>query len=226
MDIIRLRVVGTSHVAKESQDKIKTAFAEFSPDIIAIELDRQRFYALSNNAKSSLSITDISRIGITGFIFAIIGKLVQKHIGKLVGVIPGEEMLLGARLAKNNKLALALIDQEVSITLKLGKEVKFSEKMKIVWDILSAPFRKQEKISIDLNKVPSNEIIDKMMLQLEKRYPGFHKVLLADRNKFMAKKLFLLLKNNPDKKILAIVGAGHEKGMTSSLEKLVASNLI
>ena len=36
----------------------------------------------------------------------------------------------------------------------------------------------------------------------------------------MAKQLIKLLKNNPDKKILAIVGAGHKKGMEKLLLKV------
>lgn len=227
MESNRLIILGTSHVAKESKKEIKKVFAEFMPDIIAIELDRQRFSALQQNLKSKLAITDIKYLGVTGFLFAVIGKFLQKRIGNSVGMNPGEEMMLGATLAKNNKLPLGLIDQDIRITLKnLSKRVKFSEKMKMVLDVFRAPFMKQEKITVDLNKVPPAELITKLMTQLKDRYPGFYKALVDDRNKHMAKKLFILLKNNPDKKILAIVGAGHKEGMEKDLDALIASNLI
>ncbi|MCF7866531.1 TraB/GumN family protein [Candidatus Woesearchaeota archaeon] len=227
MNTNRIMIIGTSHVAKESKDKIKKAFAEFMPDIIGVELDRQRYYALMNNVKSNLSIMDIKTLGVTGFLFAVIGKFVQKKIGDVVGMNPGEEMLLGANLAKNNKLLLALIDQDVRVTLKnLSKKVKFSEKLKMVGDLFLAPFQKQEKMSFDLNKVPKKELINKLMGLMKNRYPGFYNALVEDRNKYMAKKLFVLLRDNPDKKIMAIVGAGHEEGMYKHLDMLIASNPI
>ena len=222
----RYLIIGTSHVAKESKEKIKHAFSTFYPDIIGIELDKQRFEGLMQKEKSSLGIYAIRQLGITGYLFAVIGKFVQKKVGNMVAMNPGEEMLLGATLAKNNKILLALIDQDVKTTLRgLSKKVPFSEKMKMVWDFITSPFSKQEKIKLDLNKVPSGELITMLMGKMKSRYPKFYKVLVDDRNKYMAKQIFLILKNNPDKKIMAIVGAGHEEGIHKDLESLIASNI-
>ncbi len=55
---------------------------------------------------------------------------------------------------------------------------------------------------------------------LKKRYPSIHKALITDRNKYMVKKLVKLIRAHPDKKILAVVGAGHEEGMLSLLNKV------
>lgn len=222
----RYVLVGTSHVSKESIIKIKQAFSDLKPDIIAVELDKQRFNAMMSKQKSSLGINAIRQIGLTGYLFALIGRAIQKKIGDVVGMNPGSEMLLGAKLAKNNNLMLALIDQDVALTLKnLSKKVKFSEKMKIFGDILLAPFAKQQRIKIDLAKIPSSEFITTIMKQMKDRYPGFYRVLLDDRNRHMAKKIFLLLKNNPEKKVLAIMGAGHIEGVEKHLKSLEDSNL-
>ena len=223
----RYMLIGTSHVAQESKQKIKKAFSEFQPDIIAIELDKQRYSALVNKEKSSMGISAIRQLGITGYLFALIGKFVQKRVGNMVGMNPGEEMLLGATLAKNNKLQLALIDQDVKITLRgLSKKVPFSEKMRMVKDFLFAPFSKQEKVKLDLTKVPPSELIEKLMGQMRKSYPRFYAVLVEDRNKYMAKQIFLILRNNPEKKIMAIVGAGHEEGIHRNLNSLIDSNIV
>lgn len=222
----RYTLVGTSHVSKDSKVKIKEKFNEFKPEIIAIELDRQRFQALTSNQKSSLSPRLILQIGITGYIFVVIGKLIQNKIGDFVGMNPGEEMILGARLAQKNKLLLALIDQDVAITLKgLSKRVKFSEKLKIVWDVIKSPFSKKERVNIDLSKIPPNELIIKMLKEMKDRYPGFYTVLLEDRNKFMAKKIYQILVKHPESKVLVIIGAGHEEGIHEHMNKLIASNV-
>ena len=52
------------------------------------------------------------------------------------------------------------------------------------------------------------------------RYPSIYNVLVEERNRYMIKKLIKLLRENPDQKILVIVGAGHEEGMKELLLKV------
>jgi pheromone shutdown-related protein TraB len=220
-----LIIIGTSHISMESKEKIKKEFSEFKPEIICIELDGNRFYAMMNPDKVKGS-PSIRQLGVTGFIFAVVGKALQKKLGNFTGMNPGEEMLLGAQLAKNNRLPLELIDQDAGITLKnMSKKVKLREKFRIVKDIVTAPFSKKQRLKIDINKIPDEQLILELMNQMKGRYPGFYNVLLEDRNKFMARKLYLLMKNNPDKKIMAIVGAGHVEGIKKHINSLNASNV-
>ena len=44
--------------------------------------------------------------------------------------------------------------------------------------------------------------------------------LVEERNKYMVRQLVRLMKEYPGKKILAVVGAGHEKGMRELLLKV------
>ncbi|MFA6073556.1 MAG: TraB domain-containing protein [Candidatus Woesearchaeota archaeon] len=220
-----LQLIGTSHVSADSKAKIKSIFAEFKPDIICIELDAARFAALTNPDKKR-GKPSIRQLGVTGYVFAIIGHALQKKMGNITGMTPGEEMMLGATLAKNNKLKLELIDQDASTTLRnMSKKVKFSEKLKIVLDIFKAPFSKKMRLQIDITKIPDDEVIFTLLKLMKNRYPGFYRVLLDDRNRFMAKKIYFLMKANPEKKVMAIVGAGHIEGMKKHLKLLMDSNV-
>ena len=71
----------------------------------------------------------------------------------------------------------------------------------------------------DLNKVPGKELIKKLTNHLKDRYPNVHLVLIHERNVIMSKNLIKLSKTNPEKKILAIIGAGHEDGMIPLIKK-------
>ena len=73
---------------------------------------------------------------------------------------------------------------------------------------------------LDLKRVPTNELIEKMMGQLKGRYPSVYKSLVEDRNKYMVKKLVGIMRLHPEKKILVVVGAGHKKGMQELLLKV------
>jgi pheromone shutdown protein TraB len=121
-------------------------------------------------------------------------------------------MLTAVNLAKSNGKLLHLIDQDIEITLRrFTKAFTWREKFRLVGDILKAPFSK--RMQIDLSKIPKDELITKLMSDLKIRYPGLYLALIDERNHVMAKNIYRLMSKNPDKKILVIIGAGHEKDL-------------
>jgi pheromone shutdown-related protein TraB len=212
MQYKNLIIIGTSHIAKESVDEVKSSILKEKPDLIALELDKLRFYALLNKRKKGVKAKDMRKIGLTGLLFNFLGGWIEKKLGKLVDTKPGAEMLAAIKLAKQENLSLVLIDQDIRITLqRLSKQLTWKEKWRFISDLLFGKFHKQEKVQIDLTKVPEKEMIKKLTLEFKKRYPNLHNVLVVERNEFMAKNLYKLITKEKDKKILAIVGAGHEE---------------
>ena len=45
-----IRIVGTAHVSQKSVDDVRTAIEEYTPEVVAIELDPSRFKALKQHA--------------------------------------------------------------------------------------------------------------------------------------------------------------------------------
>ena len=72
----------------------------------------------------------------------------------------------------------------------------------------------------DIRKVPEQQVISKIISQMKKQYPSVYKTIIGDRDKYMVKQLVKLLRENPDKKIVAVVGAGHKEGMEKLLLKV------
>ena len=93
-------------------------FAEEKPEIIALELDAIRFNSLLKKKVKKIKFKDIKKIGITGFLFNIIGSWSSKKLGKIAEVNPGSEMLTAIKLAKKEKIKIYLIDQDIRVTLK------------------------------------------------------------------------------------------------------------
>jgi pheromone shutdown protein TraB len=75
-----------------------------------------------------------------------------------------------------------------------------------------------QKIKFDINDI-TEDAVEKVLDIAKTRYPTFHKVLVDERDYFMARNLYQINKENPEAKILAIVGAGHVKGMMNYLER-------
>jgi pheromone shutdown-related protein TraB len=212
-----LTIIGTSHVSKQSINEVREFILNEKPEIIAIELDRIRLYSLLNK-KRKLKKADIRKIGLTGIIFNFIGTYIEKKLGKLVDTKPGSEMIVAIKLAKQEKIPISLIDQDIRITLKkITKQMTWKEKFRFMRDLFFTKQNKKELKKIDLSKVPSEKIIEELTKEFKKRYPTLYRILIIERNHIMAKNLNNLIKTNKDKKILAIIGAGHKK----EIEKLL-----
>lgn len=211
MDYKNLKIIGTSHIAKESLEEVEKTIEYVKPDIIALELDSRRLYGLFKKP-GKIRIYDIKRVGIKGFLFSLIGAWAEKKLGKMVGVAPGAEIKNAVMLARKHNIQIALIDQDIEITLKrFSKSLTWKEKWNFVADIFKAIFIRKNTIEFDLTKVPSKKIIKKLVKQLKERYPSIYKVLIEERNEIMASNLKKIMETHPDKNIVAIIGAGHEE---------------
>jgi pheromone shutdown-related protein TraB len=222
-----VKIIGTSHIAQGSVDEIKAAVGSWKPDIVAVELDLQRASALMTEEKSKVSLAMILKIGVKGYLFAKIGQFVQQKLGRMVGVSPGSEMKAAMELARKEKLEVAFIDQPIQITLKkFSKYLTWKEKFRFVYDMLKGLLFPKKQIKalgldqFDLTKVPGKEVIKKMMNMMKKTYPNVYRALVSDRNKYMVKNIVKILRKNPGKRILVVVGAGHQEGMEKLLLKV------
>lgn len=207
MQYKNLTIIGTSHISKQSINKVKQTLLKTKPDIIAIELDEKRFLSLIKNKKSDLK--DIKHLGLKIFLLNALGSYIQKKLGKIVQTEPGSDMKIAIQIAKKINAKIALIDQPVDITLKNLTKTPLKEKLRFIKDILKDIFIKKQRIEFDLTKVPSQYLINKLIKKLKKDYPYVYQVLIKERNQIMAKNLYNLMLNN--RSVVAIVGAGHKK---------------
>ncbi|MEM2121606.1 MAG: TraB/GumN family protein [Candidatus Woesearchaeota archaeon] len=238
----RLTIVPVSHVARESIHLVRKTINEENPDIIAVELCRKRLEALMEREKErrskkrkrekeklKFSISNIRKIGLKGLLFGMIASFIQNRIGKSLQIEPGSEMLEAVNLALKNNKQLVLVDQDIEVTLKkLSKSLTFKEKLNFLIDLVKGIFG-IGRINFDLNKVPEEELIDEILVQIKERYPGLYKVLVEERNNFIAKRIFNLLVRNKNSKVVAVLGAGHKKeiiNIIKELEKKLLENKI
>ena len=221
-------LLGTSHISSASVAQIKKEGGSLKYSVVAVELDPIRLKSMFSKESGSLSPRLIFQVGVVGYLFAVLGRYVQQKLGRVVGVMPGEEMKTAVVLSAKNKLKLALIDRRIDKTLRaFSTEFSFMDKMRMVYDFFYAIlFQKKylEKVgfkSFDLTSVPSSEVVKLMVGHLENRYPSLYKVLIHDRNKVMVNGLVRLSRKEENEGVdmLAVVGAGHVPGMVELLEK-------
>lgn len=220
-----IKIIGTSHIAPESVKKVEKVIVEDVPDIVAIELDRKRLVSLTRGERK-MSIRDARRVGIKGWLFALIGSWIERKLGSKVGVMPGDEMLRAVGVAQRVGARLALIDQDIEITLRrFSASLTWKEKWRFLVDIVKG-FVFRRGIEFDLSKVPPKELIEKLLGEVKVRYPNVHRVLVEERNVFMARALLQLAKRVPEGKIIAVVGAGHEDEIRRLLKMYLKQEML
>jgi len=197
-----LKIIGTSHIAKESIETVKRVIEETKPDCVAIELDPKRFFALTHAQQSGEKRKLGLRYGVTIWLFGWF----QQSLGKTVGVFPGSEMLAAVEAAKRVGAKIVLIDMDIEETFRGIMRVPLREKLKLFFGIFAAPFSGGK---IDLKKVPDEMTIEQAVRYMKKELPGFYKALIGDRNKYMAAWIKRL--EGEFENVVAVVGAGHKK---------------
>jgi pheromone shutdown-related protein TraB len=224
-------LIGTSHIAKQSIDNVRKAIIEEKPDVVAVELDHSRLEGLMSEEKPKFSLYSIKIVGLKGFMFALIGSWLSKKMGRLVGVDPGEDMLSAVNTARENHIKVALIDQHINVTLaRFSRFFSWKEKWHLIADVFKGVFmpksqmKKMGLTDIDLTKVPSEDLIEKILENTKDRYPNLYRVLVHERNVFMVKKIINLIAQENVSKIIVVIGAGHRKGIIRLFEDQPAAN--
>jgi pheromone shutdown-related protein TraB len=231
---VQIRLVGTSHIAKQSVQEVQYNIEHFKPDIVCVELDAMRLKALLDEDKrhNKTPFWAIFKVGVVGYIFAKIGSWGSRKLGKMVGVEPGDEMLAAVNGAREKNIKIALIDQPIEITLsRFSSKITFKEKMRFVKDLFSSiifPKKAIEELGVDihemdLNKVPSAKLIKGLVKVMKQKYPNAYSVLVDERNKVMSINIMKLAQKH--ERILAVVGAGHLEGMKEELDRLSKLNV-
>ncbi|MDY6966519.1 MAG: TraB/GumN family protein [Halobacteriota archaeon] len=208
-----ITIVGTSHVSEKSIAEVKETIERVHPDVVAIELCKNRYEALRGNVKE-VAVRDVLGSG-KMYLFLVQSLLafMQRRIGATVDVEPGAEMVSAIDKAEELGIDIALVDRDIQITLqRFWTEMGLFEKMKLFGSIIWSFFGKGEEI--DLDTITEEDVVESLMLQLRKSAPTASRVLVDERDAYLASNLLNLAK---DKNVVAVVGAGHKEGILSNL---------
>jgi pheromone shutdown-related protein TraB len=214
-----IRIVGTAHVSQQSVDEVRAAIGEFTPDVVAIELDPSRFQALKRQAADP-TVKDVLEVkNFNSLLVQWLLAYLQRKIGFDVGVEPGAEMKIAIEEAEKRGIAIALVDRDIRITLmRFWNSLGFIEKIKMVWALVISIAEVDNGQKIDIEALKEQDVIDVVMEEFRKFSPNGARALIDERDAFIAHQLILLKVQRPEGKILAVVGAGHRQGISGYLE--------
>ena len=214
-----LTIIGTAHISEESVKEVGSFIRENKPECVCIELDEGRLSSMENKEKwESLDIIKVLKEK-KGFL--LLANLVlasfQKKLGQDVGVAPGDEMREALNAAKETGSSVALVDRPIAVTLRRAwAKNSFWGKSKLLSVLVSSAFSKEEISKEEIEKLKNQNEMDSMMSELSSYLPRVKEVLIDERDRYLATKIF----ERKEKTSVAVLGAGHVPGVLKWLEAL------
>ncbi len=212
----KLRLIGTAHVSRESAEVVKQQISEWQPDIVAIELDSNRLAHLQNPDKfDDEALSKVLKEGRTSLLlFQSLLAIEQRKMGMEAGERVGVDLLAAVESAEQSDIPIELVDRDIQITLKRAwKKMKLREKWRILYSLL-ADEPDEEDIDVE-ELLGDGDLITQLMEELRAAAPGAGEVLVDERDDYLAGSIENL---RGEKKVLAVIGAGHIDGVKKRLE--------
>ena len=210
-----LRLLGTAHVATASVEAVKQNIEEWNPEIVAVELCKSRYEALTQDRRlDKEGLLKVIKEGKAPMV--LLQSLLaaeQRKLGMDEGQQPGAELLAAVEAANEFDLEVELVDRDIQTTLRRAwNKMRFKEKMGLMWALLA---EEEEEEELEFEQMLSDkDLLTSLMEELRE-------VLIDERDEFIARKISAIRGRG---KVLAVLGAGHLEGVSKLLREDVQPN--
>ncbi|MDC7231587.1 MAG: TraB/GumN family protein [Spirochaetales bacterium] len=216
-------ILGTAHVSIDSVEEVTNIIREELPDRICVEIDAGRYKTLSKDEKwQQMDLTKVFREK-KGFL--LLANLVltsfQRKVGNNTGIKPGEDMKMAVEVANELSIPFSFSDRPVQMTLQRAwAKSGFWNKMKLLASLISSVFTNEKVDAAEVESLKEKGALEDMMEELSDYLPSVKEVLIDERDQYLASNIF----EAPGNKVIAVVGAGHMKGIIRWIEDLYKGN--
>ena len=211
-------LVGTAHISQVSKDLVHETIENESPDTVCVELDEGRLKSIQDHNR--WKNTDLRDVIKKKQLATLIANLVlgsyQKRMGAQTGVKPGSELKEAVDVANKKNIPIVLADRDIKITLKRTWAcTPWYRKFSLLGGLFASIFDKTEISEEELQKIKEKDALNSMMQEFGNTFPEVKQVLIDERDQFLASKI----KNAQGDKVVAVIGAGHMRGIASIIEE-------
>lgn len=205
-------LVGTAHVSPESVRQVREVIEAEQPDVVAVELCESRYKSISEKEKwQNTDIVKIIREKQAGMLLVnLILSSFQKRIAGKFDIQAGQEMLQGIISAEETGAELLLADRNIQVTFsRIWNSLRGRDRLRLVYEIIGSLFAGDDITEEELEQMKSEDMLSAALNSLAGEFPELKRVLVDERDIYMAEKL----KKSPGKKTVAVIGAAHASGM-------------
>lgn len=214
----RFVLVGTAHVSRSSVELVHRVIHQERPDCVCVELDSQRAESLSKKAKwEDLDLKELIRKKqLATLLVNLLLASYQKKLGNELGVQPGTELLEATEVAEELGIPVTLCDRDVRITLRRATHATpFFRRILLTSELMASMFDGPDVTEEQLEELREQDVLTELMEELGRRHPSLKKVLIDERDAYLAQKIY----DSPGDHLVAVVGAGHLRGIEKALRE-------
>lgn len=231
-------LLGTAHFSPNSVKDVQKVMRIIRPNIVVLELCKERAFMLSLNEADLLEQnrnltfdkvrSAIAQKGLAqGLIYIMFIKMSATLTEKL-GLAPGSEFRAGANEAhKIPGCSIALGDRSLKVTLaRAVASVSTWQKIKLIYQVLMNDSGMTQE---EVEKCKDKDILEQLLQELGVEFPGFKRVILEERNIYLAHSIYHYAQNfetsTGPQKVVAIVGIGHVSGIVEHWGKTKSEDI-
>jgi len=222
----RITVLGTAHISKASADKVKELLASGDYDTVAVELCPNRYNSLVNpDMLANMDLFKVIREGKTSMVMASLALgAYQQRLAEEFGIQPGAEMHMAINQARELDYEVVLIDRDIGTTLKrVYASVPWWKKMLVVSGLMASVISREKVTEEEIERLKDGDILETTFAQFAEQEKDLFGPLIDERDRYMASKLEEAVSQPGQKRILAVVGAGHLQGIKNYLKEYIDS---
>jgi len=172
-----ITLIGTGHVFNLTQALVNI-FEEKQPDLLCVELDKQRYDALILKRANPEAYKNAEKN--VPMIYKMLARF-QEGMANEYGVTAGSEMLATIDYANSHQLPIAFIDLNAqNIFRKMLKKMTFREKIRLMFSGFGGFFISKKNVEEELKNI--QEDFDKYIILIGEKFPTIKKVLIDERN--------------------------------------------
>lgn len=217
----RVTLLGTAHVSRASADKVRELLDGGTYDAVAVELCPSRYHAiLDPDALSRMDLFKVIREGKVSMVAANLALgAYQQRLAEQFDIEPGAEQLAAIHHAQAHHKPVLLIDREIGITLKrVLHNVSWWKRFGLFAGLLGSLISRDEVSEADIEGLKEGDVLENTFAEFAEDRQDLFLPLIDERDRYMAARLFQELQAQSPERVLAVVGAGHLKGIQGYLE--------
>ncbi len=218
----RITLLGTAHVSRASAEKVRELLASGEYDAVAVELCPSRHNAIMD--PDSLARMDLFQVIRSGKVPMVTASLAlgayQQRLAEQFDIEPGAEMKEAVEIARRDRLPVLLIDREIGTTLKrIYRNVPWWKRFYLFSGLLTSLVSSEKVSEEEIERLKEGDILETTFSQFADHERELFEPLIDERDRYMAARLQEELEGSDHCHILAVVGAGHLRGIQRYLQQ-------
>jgi pheromone shutdown-related protein TraB len=215
-------LLGVAHISRASADAVARMLDDGRFDAVAVELCPARHAALTRpDVWGQTNLFRVFREGKAGMLAVSLALgAYQQRLAEQFGIEPGAEMRAAVDGALARQLPVLLIDRDLGITLKrIYRNVPWWQRFGILGGLLASVVSRERVTEEEIERLKEGDILETTFAEFADRETALYGPLIDERDRYMTARLCEEARENGYRRVLAVVGAGHLKGMADYLER-------